>query len=76
MNEILEFLWSFVEVINTIIRFVINTFTSLITLIINIPTYLTFIINSINILPSFLIPFMLAFVSLVVVQYLLNRKAE
>ena len=76
MSELLQFIMSIVEVINTLIRFLINSITSLITLIINIPTYLTFIINSINILPKFLIPFMIAFVSIVVVQYILNRKAS
>lgn len=73
---ILDVLVSIVEMIGTIFRFLINTVTSLIALIVNIPTYLTFIINSINVLPQFLIPFMLAFVSIVVVQYLLNRKAS
>lgn len=73
---ILDTLKSMLEMISTLFRFLINTITSLIALIINIPSYLAFIINSINILPSFLIPFMMAFVSIVVVQYLLNRKAS
>lgn len=76
MSAIIEFFKSISNIIGTLINLVISTITSLITLIINIPTYLEFIISSLNVLPTFLMPFMLAFISLIVVQYLLNRKAN
>lgn len=69
-----DLLRSIVDVITTLITFLWNTITSLLALITNIPTYVGLLISSINIMPAFLIPFMLAFVSLVVVQYLVNRR--
>ena len=67
---------SFIETVSTLVNFVIMTIESLITLILNIPTYLALLINSINVLPSFLLPFGVAFLTLSVVQYVLNRKAD
>lgn len=70
----IELITSFLNTIVVLVKFVINTITSLIQLIINIPMYVNIVVQSINFLPSFLIPWALAFISLVVVQYLLNRR--
>lgn len=72
----LDILGSMLNVITTLITFVGNTFVSLISLIGRIPQYTVMLIESINILPPFLIPYMIAFVSIVVVQYILNRRAS
>lgn len=72
----LKVLSSFVEIIITLVSFVINTIMSLIALIIRIPGYIAMLINTLNILPNFLLPYMVAFISIVVVQYLLNRRAQ
>ena len=66
---------SLISTVSTLISFLANTIYSLICLVINIPNYCLLIFNSINLLPSFLIPFMTAYISLIVVQYILNRKA-
>ena len=73
MLGILQDIW---ETVTILIEFVINSIQSLIQLILNIPKYLVFITQSISVLPSFLIPFALAFVSIIIVQYILNRKAD
>ena len=62
------------EVIVSLVNLLVTTITSLVSLITNIPSYITFLTNSLNILPSFLLPWALAFISLIVVQYILNRK--
>lgn len=72
----LELLGSILNVITTLITFIANTIASLIALITRIPTYTLMMIESINILPRFLIPYMLAYISIVVVQYILNRRAS
>lgn len=71
----LDLLGSMLNVITTLISFVSNTILSLISLITRIPSYTVMMIESINILPRFLIPYMLAYISIVVVQYILNRRA-
>lgn len=72
----LKVLSGFVEIVITLVSFVINTIMSLIALIIRIPGYIAMLINTLNILPSFLLPYMVAFISIVVVQYLLNRRSQ
>lgn len=72
----LDILLSLMETVTTLISFVVTMITSLFTLIANIPRYLTLLINSLNVLPVFVIPWAVVFVSLVVVQYLLNRRAQ
>lgn len=70
----IELLRTIVETVTTLITFLFNSINSLIQLILHIPTYTTVIINSLNVLPPFVLPFMIAFISLVGVQYILNRR--
>ena len=72
----IEMITSLIETVSALVTFVINTIQSLISLIVNIPTYLAVVTNAINILPSFILPFALAFVTLVIVQYILNRRPD
>lgn len=58
----------------TLANFLINLITGLINLIINIPTYLEVIINCVNFLPAYLVPFATAFLTISIVQFVTNRK--
>lgn len=62
--------------IGTLVTFFINTIGSLISLITRIPAYVLMLVNSINILPAFIIPWAIAYISVIVIQYILNRKAS
>lgn len=71
----LAVLHSFLNTLQSVVNFVINTFTSLIDFLLLIPTYVTFIINSINVLlPSILLPFVTVCISLYVVLFIINRR--
>lgn len=72
----ISLLKSILDTITTLITFLFNMITSLIALITQIPKFVTLIINSINVLPPFILPFATAFITISVVQYILNRKAE
>lgn len=72
----LDVIESLVNIVVTLVSFVINTIEGLISLIIRIPGYITMLIETLNILPTFLLPYMVAFISIVVVQYILNRRAS
>ena len=69
----IEMIKTILDVIGTLFDFLVNSIRSLISLIANIPKFTVFIIES---LPPFLIPFSLAFVSIVSVQYILGRKSD
>lgn len=71
----LAILHSFLNTLQSVVNFVINTFTSLIDFMLHIPIYVTFLYNSINgILPSILLPFITACISLYVVLFIINRR--
>lgn len=61
------------NVINSVIHLVINFFTGLISLILHIPTYISFLTTAIGFLPAMLIPFLIASVSIYVVLFILGR---
>lgn len=69
----LNVLNNLLDTITSLVQFVINSITSLINLLIKIPTYTTFLINSINVLPSIFIPFAIACISIYVVLFVINR---
>lgn len=71
----LDILGSLLATVTTLVTFVFNTISSLFALITRIPAYVMMLINSINILPAFLLPWAMAYISVVVIQYILNRKA-
>ena len=70
----LNVLESLLNTITGVITFLINTITSLVTFIVNIPTYVSFIVNSLNVMPQFLLPFMTLCISVYVVLFIINRK--
>lgn len=71
----IKLLGALVETVVSLVGFVINTISGFLQLIGNIPVYLAFITSSITHLPPFLIPFCSATVSVLVLQYIVNRKA-
>lgn len=76
MSKIIDFFSSIGDTIISLINFVINTISSLIALISKIPAYMMYITESLNVLPSFILPFATAYISLLVIQYICNRRAE
>lgn len=76
MGWLIDFFTGIADTVMLFIDLIVGIFTSLINLIMNIPTYLSIVTTSINILPSFAVPFALAYISIVVVQFIINRKSE
>lgn len=72
----IQLLESIVNIITTFTEFIINTIQSLVALIGQIPTYVSFLTSIILYLPPFVYPFVIACLSIIVVQYILNRKAD
>lgn len=67
---------SLLNTVTTLISFVISTIQSLFALFYYIPTYLEFVVSSLELLPDIVLPFCTAFIMLSVVQYIAGRKAE
>lgn len=65
---------SFLDIITSFVGFVINTFTSIIVLIGHIPTFVSFATSSAAYLPTMVLPFVLASVSIYVVLFILGRS--
>lgn len=70
----LNALRSILDIITSIIAFVYNAFASLLSLIQQIPQYVSMITVSVGYLPTVLIPFAIASVSLSVLLFMVNRK--
>ena len=70
----LNILRSFLDIVINLVNFVINTVTSLINFIVNIPNYVNVLTAAIGYMPSLLIPFAIASVSLYVVLFLIDRR--
>lgn len=60
----------------TVFRFGINLLSSLLTFLTHLPQYVSFALNSVNVLPDTLIPFAVAAVSIYFVLRLINRSAK
>lgn len=69
----LNLLSSIGNIIVSLIQLVISTINSFVNLIVNIPTYITFLTSSIGFLPDIVIPFALATVALWVVLFMIGR---
>lgn len=70
----IELFKSIVTTITALIVFVSHAITSLINLFLKLPGYLAFITTSLDVLPSVIIPFALATVSVYAVFFVLNRQ--
>lgn len=70
----IDALKSIVTSIIAVINFVAHALTSLWYFIKHIPDYLTFITSSLDILPTVIIPFALATISVYAVFFILNKQ--
>lgn len=69
----IDLLSSIVETIGSLISFVINSISSFVSLLTHIPTYVTWLSGVFGYLPSILLPFLVASLSLFVVYLVLGR---
>lgn len=65
---------SIVETITALVSFFIHSITSLFNLLGHLPTYIAFMTSSLNVLPSVIVPFALASISVYVVYLVLGRN--
>ena len=70
----INLLKSIVDTIFALVQFLINTVESLLNLLAHLPNYISFLVTSINVLPSVIIPFALASISINVVYLILGRS--
>jgi len=70
----IELFKSLLQVVTTVITFFIHSIESLIAFFLNIPTYSAFLINSVNLLPSVVIPFAVASISLLIIMLVIGRN--
>lgn len=72
----IKILLSILNFLGSIITFIINTFTSLISLIAKIPVYIAWLVEAVAILPAVLIPFILASISVYAILFILGRTSS
>lgn len=71
----IEILTSLLDIIVSLVTFVINTIMSLIALISTIPQQVAFLTSAINTLPNFVLPYATAFISINVILFIVGRKS-
>lgn len=69
-------LQSIVDTVTSLVGFVIHSVESLINLIAHIPSYVSFLTVSIGYLPTIVMPFCIASISIYVVFLLVNRSTN
>lgn len=69
----ISLLTSIVDFITSVVGLLIHTIESLVNLFLHIPTYVSFLSVSIGYLPTMIIPFAIASVSIYVVFMIINR---
>lgn len=67
---------SILDTIGIVIGLLISIIKSLVNFIINIPKYLQFLIATLSIAPTFTYQFAIAFLSITIILFLLNRKSN
>lgn len=67
---------SIVSVIYTLVNVLISILQSVAVLVINIPNYITFLTDSLNVLPSVVIPFILVSIYIYVMYILIGRSTN
>lgn len=66
---------SIVDAFTALIGLVINTVTSLVNLLLHIPTYQDFLVTSIGFMPSVVLPFCVASISAYIIFLILGRNS-
>lgn len=70
----LNLLSSFVTTVTAIVQFVIHAIVSLLNFLLMIPTYIAFIVSSVNVLPSVVIPFVIASIWVTAYLFIIGRN--
>lgn len=70
----LNFLNSIVDTVVSLITFVVHSIQSLMNLLLNMPKYITYLINSILNVPTIFIPFLTASIYIYVMYLITNRN--
>lgn len=70
----ISLLQSIVDTITSLVSFVIHTIDSMLNLIAHIPSYVSFLTVSIGYLPTIIMPFAIASISIYVVYLILGRN--
>lgn len=65
---------SIVDAFTALIGLIINTITSFINLLLHIPTYQDFLVTSIGFMPSLVLPFCVASISVYIIFLILGRN--
>lgn len=71
----IDAIMSLVDTVGVVIDFLINSFNAIVSLIINIPTYSSMVFSLLSLMPSYLAPFSIACVTLVIVQYISRQHS-
>lgn len=69
----LSLLSSIANTIVSLVQLVISTIDSFVNLLLEFPTYITFLSTSIGFLPDLVVPFALATISIIVVLFMIGR---
>ena len=69
----IDLLSAIVSSISALLNLIVSTLTSFINLLVNIPTYVTFLTNSIGYLPETISIFCVASISIVIVLFIIGR---
>lgn len=72
----LSWINSLFNIINAVVTFLINSIKALILFITKLPYYIEFIFDSLDILPSVLIPFAYGSIGVFVIYLILSREAD
>lgn len=67
---------SIVSVIYTLVNVLISVLKSIAVMVINIPNYITFLTDSLNVLPGVVIPFILISIYIYVMYVLIGRSTN
>lgn len=72
----IQILKGIADIFYTLINIVVNTLQAIAVLIVNIPHYITFLVNSLNLLPDVVIPFLLISIYIYVMYILVGRSTN
>lgn len=70
----LDFFTSLIDTASALVDFLFNTATALFDFVTHIPVYTVFLIQSVNVMPTVLIPFMIVCISVYIVLFMINRR--
>lgn len=71
----LGILQTILETISLVIQFIINAIVGLINFLLMIPTYFTFTISLVDVVPTFATVFFTAGITLTIILFVINRQA-